>query len=202
MGKKHVPTLVKDERLIKKRRNQIIKSAIQLFKQKGFHRTTTREIAQNAGFSIGTLYEYIRQKEDILYLVCDSIFEQFRVRMEKALPSYGSSKERLESAICAYYKLVDDMQDEMLVMYQETKSLEKDALKYVLKKEQDFVAIFEPLIRDCVQENVFQLSEIEIKTYAHNILVMGQMWAFRRWMLGKLYTIDEYIDLQLKFIFR
>lgn len=202
MGKKHVPTLVKDERLIKKRRNQIIKSAIQLFKQKGFHRTTTREIAQNAGFSIGTLYEYIRQKEDILYLVCDSIFEQFRVRMEKALPSYGSSKERLESAIHAYYKLVDDMQDEMLVMYQETKSLEKDALKYVLKKEQDFVAIFEPLIRDCVQENVFQLSEIEIKTYAHNILVMGQMWAFRRWMLGKLYTIDEYIDLQLKFIFR
>lgn len=202
MGKKHVPTLVKDERLIKKRRNQIIKSAIQLFKQKGFHRTTTREIAQNAGFSIGTLYEYIRQKEDILYLVCDSIFEQFRVRMEKALPSYGSSKERLESAIRAYYKLVDDMQDEMLVMYQETKSLEKDALKYVLKKEQDFVAIFEPLIRDCVQENVFQLSEIEIKTYAHNILVMGQMWAFRRWMLGKLYTIDEYIDLQLKFIFR
>lgn len=202
MGKKHVPTLVKDERLIKKRRNQIIKSAIQLFKQKGFHRTTTREIAQNAGFSIGTLYEYIRQKEDILYLVCDSIFEQFRVRMEKALPSYGSSKERLESAIRAYFKLVDDMQDEMLVMYQETKSLEKDALKYVLKKEQDFVAIFEPLIRDCVQENVFQLSEIEIKTYAHNILVMGQMWAFRRWMLGKLYTIDEYIDLQLKFIFR
>lgn len=202
MGKKHVPTLVKDERLIKKRRNQIIKSAIQLFKQKGFHRTTTREIAQNAGFSIGTLYEYIRQKEDILYLVCDSIFEQFRVRMEEALPSHGSSKERLESAICAYYKLVDDMQDEMLVMYQETKSLEKDALKYVLKKEQDFVAIFEPLIRDCVQENVFQLSEIEIKTYAHNILVMGQMWAFRRWMLGKLYTIDEYIDLQLKFIFR
>lgn len=202
MGKKHVPTLVKDERLIKKRRNQIIKSAIQLFKQKGFHRTTTREIAQNAGFSIGTLYEYIRQKEDILYLVCDSIFDQFRVRMEEALPSYGSSKERLESAIRAYYKLVDDMQDEMLVMYQETKSLEKDALKYVLKKEQDFVAIFEPLIRDCVQENVFQLSEIEIKTYAHNILVMGQMWAFRRWMLGKLYTIDEYIDLQLKFIFR
>ena len=118
------------------------------------------------------------------------------------MPSYGSSKERLESAIRAYFKLVDDMQDEMLVMYQETKSLEKDALKYVLKKEQDFVAIFEPLIHDCVQENVFQLSEIEIKTYAHNILVMGQMWAFRRWMLGKLYTIDEYIDLQLKFIFR
>jgi len=202
MEKKHVPTLVKDEQLIKKRRNQIIKSAIQLFKEKGFHRTTTREIAQNAGFSIGTLYEYIRQKEDILYLVCDSIFDQFHDSMEKALPRHGSSKERLESAIRAYFKLVDDMQDEMLVMYQETKALEKEALKYVIKKELEFVAIFEPLIRDCVRENVFQLSEAEIKAYAHNILVMGQMWAFRRWALGPLYTIDEYIDLQMKFIIR
>lgn len=122
--------------------------------------------------------------------------------MEKALPRHGSSRERLESAIRAYFKLVDDMQDEMLVMYQETKSLEKEALKYVLKKELDFMAIFEPLIRDCVQEDVFQLSDAEIKAYAHNILVMGQMWAFRRWVLGKQFTIDEYIDLQIKFIFR
>src|SRR5690625_3012149 len=66
-------TSVKDVSLIEKRRSQIIKSAISLFKQKGFHRTTTREIAQEAGFSIGTLYEYIRTKEDVLFLVYESI---------------------------------------------------------------------------------------------------------------------------------
>ena len=49
----------------------MIKGAVTLFKEKGFHRTTTREIAKAAGFSIGTLYEYIRTKEDVLYLVCD-----------------------------------------------------------------------------------------------------------------------------------
>lgn len=200
MGKKQVPTLVKDERLIQKRRDQIIKSAIQLFKEKGFHRTTTREIAQTAGFSIGTLYEYIRQKEDILYLVCDAIYEQFYARMEKALSRRGNSKERLQYAIRAYFKLVDDMQDEMLVMYQETKSLEKDALKYVIQKELELTSIFEQLIHDCVQENFVQFSKEEIKAYAHNILVLGQMWAFRRWVLQSLYTIEEYTDLQMKFI--
>ena len=39
---------------------------MKLFKKKGFHRATTREIAKEAGFSIGTLYEYIRTKEDNL----------------------------------------------------------------------------------------------------------------------------------------
>ncbi len=48
---------------------------LNLFQEKGFHRATTREIAKAAGFSIGTLYEYIRTKEDVLYLVCDNIYQ-------------------------------------------------------------------------------------------------------------------------------
>ena len=51
--------------LIEKRREQMIRGAVKLFKEKGFHRATTREIAKAAGFSIGTLYEYIRTKEDV-----------------------------------------------------------------------------------------------------------------------------------------
>ena len=39
--------------------------------------------------------------------------------------------------------LIDDMSDEFVVMYQESKSLPKDALKYVLKKEMEMVALFE-----------------------------------------------------------
>ena len=65
---------MKDESLIELRRQTNCPcSALKLFKEKGFHRATTREIAKAAGFSIGTLYEYIRTKEDVLYLVCNSI---------------------------------------------------------------------------------------------------------------------------------
>src|SRR3954468_4920815 len=85
MEKKEVHATVKDERLVEKRRDQMIKGAVTLFKEKGFHRTTTREIAKAAGFSIGTLYEYIRSKEDVLYLVCDSIYEHVSDRLQKDL---------------------------------------------------------------------------------------------------------------------
>src|SRR5690625_1429633 len=83
MNKDGVLSSVKDSELIKKRRNQMIQGAITLFKEKGFHRTTTREIAKESGFSIGTLYEYIRTKEDVLYLVCDSIYENVSERLEE-----------------------------------------------------------------------------------------------------------------------
>ncbi len=201
MKKREVLASVKDERLVQKRRDQMIKGAVSLFKEKGFHRTTTREIAKAAGFSIGTLYEYIRSKEDVLYLVCDSIYEHVSERLEQDLEQKKGTLSSLKLGVGHYFRVMDEMQDEVLVMYQEAKSLTKDALPYVLKKEIEMAAMFESLIVRCVENGELQLSEKQIELISHNIIVEGQMWAFRRWALQKLYTLDEYIELQTEQLF-
>ncbi|MED4128276.1 MULTISPECIES: TetR/AcrR family transcriptional regulator [Shouchella] len=190
--------MVKDEKLIKKRRQQMIKGAVSLFIEKGFHRTTTREIAKESGFSIGTLYEYIGTKEDVLYLVCDSIYDEVMESVKRLLDESGTPLDRLKIAIRAYLAVVDEKQDEVLVMYQETKSLPKETLPYVLKKELEMVTLMESFIRACVQNGDMQISEKQQHLLAHNILVLGQMWTFRRWSMQKQLDIDEYSDLQIK----
>ncbi|MFL6555803.1 MAG: TetR/AcrR family transcriptional regulator [Bacillus sp. (in: firmicutes)] len=201
MKKREVLASVKDERLVQKRRDQMIKGAVTLFKEKGFHRTTTREIAKAAGFSIGTLYEYIRSKEDVLYLVCDSIYDHVCERLEQDLEQKKGTLSSLKLGIGHYFRVVDEMQDEVLVMYQEVKSLTKDALPYVLKKEMEMAAIFASLINRCVENGELYLSEKQIELISHTIIVEGQMWAFRRWALQKLFTLDEYIELQTEQLF-
>ena len=200
MKKRQVHASVKDEKLIEKRRDQMIKGAVSLFKQKGFHRTTTREIAKEAGFSIGTLYEYIRTKEDVLYLVCDRIYDQVGERLQQELQTEKGSLESLKSAITYYFYVMDEMQDEVLVMYQEAKSLSRDALPYVLNKEIEMVKMFEEVIRNYVIENNIQLSEKEVELLAHNIFVQGQMWGFRRWVLQRQFTLQQYVDIQLNLL--
>lgn len=172
MRKQDVPASVKDEKLIEKRRNQMIKGAVSLFKEKGFHRTTMREIAKAAGFSIGTLYEYIRKKEDVLYLVCDRIYEEVSDRLKRDIDLKRGNVESLKLAISYYFKVMDDMQDEVLVMYQEAKSLTKDALPYVLKKELEMVAMFDTILKACVENGEFTLGEKERQLIAHNIFVL------------------------------
>ncbi|OLO42250.1 TetR family transcriptional regulator [Alkalihalophilus pseudofirmus] len=199
MRKKKVPSMVKDQQLIKKRREQMIKGAVNLFKEKGFHRTTTREIAKESGFSIGTLYEYIGSKEDVLYLVCDSIYEEVRDRLKQYLDHDRSGIDRLKQAITSYFKVVDEMNDEFLVMYQEAKSLPKEALPYVLQKELEMTEMIELIVRDCVNDGLLDLNEeAEIKLVAHNILVQGHMWTFRRWVLRKQFTLEQYTELQIE----
>ena len=198
--KREVHASVKDERLVEKRRDQMIRGAVSLFKQKGFHRTTTREIAKAAGFSIGTLYEYIRTKEDVLYLVCDSIYEQVRLELEELDVGKGTL-ESLRLGIAHYFKVMDRMQDEVLVMYQEAKSLSKDALPYVLRKELEMVGMVEDLIKGCVESGKLELDENQSHMLAQNVFVQGQMWGFRRWAMQKRFTLEEYIDLQIELLF-
>jgi TetR/AcrR family transcriptional regulator, cholesterol catabolism regulator len=198
--KREVHASVKDERLVEKRRDQMIRGAVSLFKQKGFHRTTTREIAKAAGFSIGTLYEYIRTKEDVLYLVCDSIYEQVRLELEELDIAQGTI-DSLKLGIAHYFQVMDRMQDEVLVMYQEAKSLSKDALPYVLRKELEMVAMVEKLIVRCVETGELELDDNQIHMLAQNVFVQGQMWGFRRWALQKRYSLQDYIDLQIELLF-
>jgi TetR/AcrR family transcriptional regulator, cholesterol catabolism regulator len=198
--KREVHASVKDERLIQKRRDQMINGAVNLFIEKGFHRTTTREIAKAAGFSIGTLYEYIREKEDVLYLVCDRIYDQVRERLQQVLDTEQGTIEGLRKGIANFFCLMDEMQNEVLVMYQEVKSLTKDALPYVLKKELEMVDLFKQMMEECVENKELFLTEKQIKMAAHNIYVLGQMWAFRRWELRRLFTLEEYIELQTELI--
>ena len=200
MDKKHeVLTSVKDGNLIEKRRQQMIRAAVTLFKQKGFHRTTTREIAKEAGFSIGTLYEYIRTKEDVLYLVCDSIYHEVHERLSKFRPENGTIED-LRNAIHHYYGVIDDMSDEFVVMYQESKSLPKQALEYVLLKELEMVEIFHKIIVGCIQGGELKLTGEQAKLYAHTLVVQGQMWAFRRWALRKEFSIEQFTDLQVQLL--
>lgn len=192
-----IQSTVKDTTLIEKRRNQIIKSAITLFKQKGFHRTTTREIAKESGFSIGTLYEYIRTKEDVLFLVYEAINDHVYKHLATVIDLEQPSVHNLITIIDSYYRLMDEMQEEVVILYQEVKSLETDVKEVVLQKEREMVLMLKQAIVACVPN---QLTEEAAELIANNIFVQGHMWGFRRWMLHKQFTIDEYIEMQINLL--
>lgn len=187
---------VKDERLIEKRRKQMIQGAITLFKKKGFHRTTTREIAKESGFSIGTLYEYIRTKEDVLFLVVDAIYGEVQSRLTTMVNLEEPSLEHLMTIIESYFRVVDDMQEEIIIMYQEVKSLKKPTQEYVLQKERDMVDMLKRVILTCAPN----VHKEDADLLANNIFVQGHMWGFRRWALQKQFTLEDYIKRQLTYI--
>lgn len=200
--RKPIPTLVKDQELVRLRRNQIIQAAVELFIEKGFHKTTTREIARESGLGIGTLYEYIQSKEDVLYLVCDYIHSKVEEKLTALLAGQRSGRDMLIHAMRSFFHIMDEMQDHVLLIYQETKSLPPDMLAYVLAKEEAITRHFENILHLGAKDGSLCLDRESCTLMAHNITVLGQMWAFRRWALRSSYTLAEYTERQVALVLR
>ena len=193
---------VKNKKLIDKRREEIVNAAVGLFVKKGFHQTTVREIAKEFGMSMGALYDYIRTKEDILFLVCDHIHTSVKDKLVDSLAEKKSAIENLKKAIYDYFIIIDEIQDYMLLLYQETKSLNKKAREYIFKAEKELTAIFEEILKQCIKEKSVNINSKKAKIVANDIMVLGQMWAFRRWVLQRDYTINSYIKTQTDLILK
>lgn len=198
---KEIPTQIKNPDLVRRRRRQIVDAAVQLFIEKGFHKTTTRQIAKAAGFSIGSLYEYVASKEDVLYLVCDAIHAEMRNAVAEALSRVSGGREALAEVIREYFLVCHRMSDHILLMYQETQSLPQQWRKKVLENEISITGLFVAVISRLVESgHLPNLDERAIELVAHNISVLGHMWTFRRWFLARHYSIEDYIELQTDFI--
>ena len=61
------------ERRIAARKKQILQAATKVFAEKGFHRATTKEIAEVADVSEGTIYNYFDSKDDLLVSMIGSM---------------------------------------------------------------------------------------------------------------------------------
>lgn len=196
-------TYCRDKQLVNLRREQIARYASRVFVHKGYTKTNIREIAKACRMSIGTLYHYIGSKEDILYLV----FDYAMSRESKFIESISSTcdnlspTEALRKAIEAYYQAIDEIQDTTVFMYQETKSLEPNARQHVLELERNMLSVFEKLLARGNESGEFKINDVSVA--ANNIVILGDAWAFRRWLLRKRYsTVEEYLREQTTHIFR
>ncbi|MEE9501390.1 MAG: TetR/AcrR family transcriptional regulator [Candidatus Aminicenantaceae bacterium] len=198
---KDIPTYIKDPKLVHERRRQIVDASVQLFIAKGFHRTTTREIARATGISIGLLYEYVRSKEDVLYLVCDAIHAEVEQGVAEALLKASGGRDVLAAMIREYFFVCHRMSDHILLIYQETKTLPLHWQKKVLENEIRLTDIFVSALKGLVSSGeLSRMNKDSIELIAHNIVVLGHMWTFRRWYLSSRYTIEDYIQIQTDFI--
>lgn len=196
-----VPTQIKNPELVRERRRQIVDSTVHLFVEHGYHKTTTRMIAKAAGFSIGSLYEYVGSKEDVLYLVCEAIHAEVEKAVEEALSGSVDGTATLAEVIREYFYVCDRMNDHVLLMYQVTQFLPKKWQLQALENELRITDIFiNVLDRLSGNGNIPTLDKKTTALVGHNISVLGQMWAFRRWYLAKYFTIDEYIKYQTEFV--
>lgn len=198
---REVVTNIKNQELVKERRRQIVDAAVKLFIEHGYHKTTTRALAKATGLSIGSLYEYVSTKDDVLYLVCIAIHTEVELGVKEALARPTVGKAALAEVIREYFLVCNRMSDHVLLMYQVTHFLPLKWQEKVLEAELRITNLFIEAMRELrTLGKIPQLDDDTIILMGHNISVIGHTWAFRRWYFAKQFTIEQYIERQTEFI--
>lgn len=194
---RNIRTYSRNEQLVQARRALIIENALRLFLEKGYDRTTVRELAKSCGITEGAIYRYIGSKNDILHLLLLDTNVNFIEDFLKGLGDVNTA-DALKGCINVYYTWCNDAADRNMFYNREIINFSAADRRTLLKSQADYIQFFEKLIKRGVAEEVFRVkSPILI---AHNIVMQGFDWGLRRWFLRNFFTLDKYIKLQTEIV--
>jgi AcrR family transcriptional regulator len=97
------PTAAKGEQT----RALIVETALRLFAEKGFDRTTMRAIAAEAGVSVGNAYYYFSSKEHLIQGFYDRIMTAHREASEPILAAEKDFSTRLRDVVLAWVDVAE-----------------------------------------------------------------------------------------------
>lgn len=192
---KKIRTLVEDPDLIANNRRMLIETATKLFRVKGFHSTSTRDIAVKAGISVGAIYQYILTKEDLIVLILNSVVEIYEKTIYPLADTDQSVRERLRSAVDIYYRTINAHHEKTDVLYHNFSGFNHNTKSFLAEIEMRIRLIFEKIIDQGITDGSF--ARVNSVFIAHNIVSMAHMWALKRGRFRNVMTIDDYISEQL-----
>ena len=143
--------------LVRKRRRQIFSAAAKKFAEKGFYATTMQEIASEAGLGKGTLYEYVRSKKELLFLVLEEghvmIFEKLdALRADKTM----HPEEKWREALRIQMQMLDANSETARAILPVIKELETTDRELLESMRVDYLERYKLIYDECVAAGVFR----------------------------------------------
>ncbi|MCC7047445.1 MAG: TetR/AcrR family transcriptional regulator [Alphaproteobacteria bacterium] len=179
--KRRSGTTVKDAARVLKRRAALVRAAIAVFSDKGFNSSTVNEVARVAGVSQGTVYNYVHNKADLLYLVCSDVYGVYERHIEQALLGATGALEKLYLALDATIDATFELQDHLLLLYQEVHCLDRRQRKPFLRDAARLRALYERILADAATESGLDFGHRRV--VASIVLMLPSALIMRRWDL-------------------
>ncbi len=183
---------------LEERRVHLVASVVKVMVQKGFHRTTIRDMASAARWSMGQLYFYVRRKEDVLFLIAEDIMEDLFGSLQAPAPR-ETITETLRETVDHFFDACHRRQSEIQLLYRETASMLPEHQEQIKEYELRQRNVFAELLREGIDAGEFCPVHIEI--FAEIILILSHAWILKGWALRDLTTFEEFKAAQLDLIF-
>lgn len=145
------------------RKEQVIRKAAELFKDKGYAAASMRDLAQLLGIEAASLYSHIKSKEEILRSLCFDMAGEFRKSLEEVEKQQSlSASEKLRKGIVGHIQVMAKDLTASAVFMNEHRHLSQPYLRDFLLLRINYINRFKTIIEEGVRNGEFK-STIDVK---------------------------------------
>lgn len=150
------------------RKKEILSSAQEVLKEKGYAATSVRSIAKALDMEPASLYSHFDSKEDILKITCFEMAEKFELAIQDVNDIYFNAEEKLRMAIKYHVEILTKNLDAAIIFIRDWRNLGEESLKQFIEKRNIYEDGIKEIIQTGIDEGVF--NEIDKKFAALTIL--------------------------------
>lgn len=180
----------------------ILRAAIAVMAEHGYHGTSVRDIAERAGLSPAALYHHFESKQDVLATIMERGIKQLLARTRAALAEAGESPEARLSAIVAV-QILFHLEDQRgtLLGTSEPRALEEPVRGRHWAKRRQQQRLFNQVVQHGVEEGVFTTPYPLEAARAIVVMCTGvASWFSPRSGLGREQVVRQYQRLALDMV--
>ncbi|MGY4989608.1 TetR/AcrR family transcriptional regulator [Streptomyces nigrescens] len=180
---------------------RLVSAAVEAFAERGYHATTTRDIAGRAGMSPAALYIHYKTKEELLYRISGIGHEKALRIMGAAAEAGGSATERLRDAVRTFARWHAEHHTTARVIQYELQALSPEHYTKITGLRRRTDRLLRQVIQDGADSGEFRADDVPGTTLA----VLSLCVDVARWFTSDgPRTPDEvgtlYADLVLRMV--
>ena len=158
-------------------RGRLLREAAGLFRDKGYERTTVRDLAAAVGIQSGSLFHHFRTKEDILKAVMVETIRLNTALMQAAVEAADTNRDKLRALVRAELESINGQTGEaMAVLVFEWRSLSESARIEVLELRDIYEAIWLEVLEGLRRDKVLAADPFVVRRMLTGALSWTVTW--------------------------
>lgn len=158
-----------------------------------------QSIADTAKMSVGLIYDYFHDKEDLLISSINDVLDAYVREVGAAISNKQDPYDQFIAAVHSFGRVVDERRQVWLICYREFHELSATHRKQILDRDIATTKLLEERIVACINADIFLPVDTQMLAYQIILLVHG--WALSAWRLENM-TCQHYIDRGLSVLLR
>ena len=182
---------------------RIRQAAIALFRERGYHGTSVRDLARAVDMETASLYYHYPSKHDILVDLFNCTMADLIAGVEKAIGNETGAEQRLRAAVRFHVNFHVARQDEAFISHSELRALDEASLERVVTQRDQYEKVLRALLTAGVKEGCFEIADVGVTATAILMMCSGVSdWFRRRGRLSGSSVAGHYADLVLRMVTR